>query len=501
MATFTKTVSAGPGTQPSCSMSISAGDVGVTSSKYYRITGATFKASAENSSGKILYVYPSWKGQTSVNASLWGGDWDIGSGWNFPYKASMEAWANSANCKVYLTLTLTYEKINYNPIATPSIYASASSVPSGTSFEISWSAESASGNTLTGFDIYRDGGLLMSVGADTRSITQTFTVSADKQVSYYVVAKGSMADSDPSSTVYVNVLNITAPKDISATTNKQIISASEAIYVSWQNSADGDNNPLTGYILSYRDSTNNNTEWTAVTQIAQVGVDTISYWTYPNPNRGCYRQYIVQPIAERLNGNAAYTPIVYSTLKPPKPVVVVPEEGQVRINRAITITVEAHERKYDVYAVIDGETVLLKSDCAYAAGTLKLELPDTLTAGPHSLYLYTKDAYDTSNNSETVNFTYSPIEWDEDFTIVKAIHVNQLREAINMVRQAKGLDEYEWEENITDHTGQPTIIKAAHWQELQKAIEFNLPNPIEVKAGGRILKSVLLELRNAVEEG
>lgn len=92
-------------------------------------------------------------------------------------------------------------------------------------------------------------------------------------------------------------------------------------------------------------------------------------------------------------------------------------------------------------------------------------------------YLYRVRAADASNTrfsdysnidlATTIIFTDDPLI--TGLTLVKALHFNQLRQAVNSVRVAANLGQFNWPELIQP---QVTTIKAAHLQELRDNLDL-----------------------------
>jgi hypothetical protein len=96
---------------------------------------------------------------------------------------------------------------------------------------------------------------------------------------------------------------------------------------------------------------------------------------------------------------------------------------------------------------------------------------DTVTAG--NAYVYKvrasdtpgKSAYSLPDVATTITFTDDPLV--AQLTRIKAVHLAELRQAVNAVRAAAGLTAT----TFTDPTASPgTTIRAVHFQELRTAL-------------------------------
>jgi hypothetical protein len=112
-------------------------------------------------------------------------------------------------------------------------------------------------------------------------------------------------------------------------------------------------------------------------------------------------------------------------------------------------------------------------------------------------------SYSNVDMATTIVFTDDPIQGG--VTKVKAVHLNELRQAVNAVRSAAGLAAQTW----TDSTLQGTTIKAVHVQELRTSLNqaltvLGLPtqgytDPTLTGGATVIRKEHFQELRNRVK--
>jgi hypothetical protein len=104
-----------------------------------------------------------------------------------------------------------------------------------------------------------------------------------------------------------------------------------------------------------------------------------------------------------------------------------------------------------------------------------------VAAGSVSFSVTSSDSLGAAGNAASISTTYVAPEWadniQKDTTRVKAIHINELRDAVNNVRSYYGLSAKSWSEAVEAGTTS-TKNWAAHIAELRAAIDdvVNLVN-------------------------
>jgi hypothetical protein len=125
-------------------------------------------------------------------------------------------------------------------------------------------------------------------------------------------------------------------------------------------------------------------------------------------------------------------------------------------------------------------------------------------------YLYRVRSADSSNNTSspsnlalatTVAFTNEPLQQQQ--TIVQAVHINELRTAVNAVRATAGLGAASWTNTLTP---QVSVVKAIDVTELRSNLSaaltqmgFTAPSFTDPSLGGVVIKAQhIRELRQDV---
>lgn len=220
---------------------------------------------------------------------------------------------NVSNVYLHIDYTLPYT----SPTAPTSVTISPTTVAPGGSATLSWSgASTGTSNPITGYDIYICDGDPNSTYSYYKNVKSTSTSGSstvngpttNNTVRYFkVITLGTVSDypwSTLSSSYASLTCNYSAP---SAPTNVRIskcISTGENATLTWDAGSTGTNNPIAGYHIYYRDSSNG-INWGNETLYADAG-NVTSYSVSP-PAVGYYRKYIVYSIGTVSGSNSSGT--------------------------------------------------------------------------------------------------------------------------------------------------------------------------------------------------
>ena len=393
-----------------------------------------------------------------------------------------------------------------------SISLTATLVAPGESVTLSWGAGGAgTNNAISGYAVYRSeaGGnysLLQTTASSTRSLTVTAPTSLGSSYTYYVITLGTKAgyDSAASGTATLSSYAYTvctAPTSIS-------ISAAIAegnVTLSWSGAEAGTANPITGYRISYQDSTNNST-WGAAqalqTVIASNGSGSLS--VAPPTTRGSYRRFIIQTLgtASGYDSGEAISPGSVRKNRTPNPPSFLSGSETYVQNPIIRLQLGDEP---------DGQsqTLMLAVDQGEAEAVATETRLQDLAFGGHIIRAYSVDSLGAS--SEIVEHSLTVV--DSGFTdpvitvgqtFVKAVHINELRARIDMLRAYYGLTAYVW--STAPKAGETGLVSwRNHVLELRDALEdaysdVGLPIPTWTELPVNCPKAAAIdELREAVQ--
>ena len=267
----------------------------------------------------------------------------------------------------------------------PTALTLAATADAGTAFTLSWSGATAgTNNAITKYEIYRSTDDKNYTSAYTSTTTSTsITLNPTNDTTYYFKVKtiGTVSgyDSDYSSAASIKVITYTS---CGSTDVKAAASIAEGtVNLTWNAAADGRNNAVTGYQISYQDSTDGSTWGTTTT------LDTVTELEYEaalNATRGCYRRYILTPIGtkEGYNGTAT-TSIAVKTNNLPNNInfLCFGSGGTVYNTKPwirFTIPADADGQDRTVFVQYSSSDWKPLCVCSPDAGTYAVQLPDAL---------------------------------------------------------------------------------------------------------------------------
>lgn len=362
--------------------------------------------------------------------------------------------------------------------APSSVSLSSQLVSPGGSATLSWTAGVAgTNNAVSGYAIYRREGtgnyaLLQSVAASTTALTVTAPSTPGSSYTYYVITKGTKSgyDSPASGTATLSSYAYTicsAPTSI--TLSAQI--AEDALTLSWSGAEAGDSNPITGYKVSCQDSSNNSTWGSAqVIQTVVTSATSGSLTVSPAATRGYYRRFIIQTLGTATgydSGEAISPEAVRKNRVPEAPLFLSGHETYVQ-NPLIRLQLGEEP---------DGQsqTLMLSVDAGEAEPVSAETRLQDLAFGDHIIRAYSVDALGAE--SVVTELTLSVI--DSGFTdpvltvgetFVKAVHINELRARIDVLRTYYGLSAFVW--STAPKAGETGLVSwRDHVLELRNALE------------------------------
>lgn len=226
---------------------------------------------------------------------------------------------NVSNVYLHIDYTLPYT----SPTAPTSVTISPTTVAPDGSATLSWSGASAgTSNPITGYDIYICDGDPNGTYSYYKNVKSTSTSGSstvngpttNNAVRYFkVITLGTVSDY-PWSTFSSSYASLTcsysapsAPKNVRIS---KCISTGENATLSWNEGSSGTNNPIAGYHIYYRDSSNG-INWGNETLYADAG-NVTSYSVSP-PAVGYYRKYVVYSIGA-VNGSNSSGTVCYGSV-------------------------------------------------------------------------------------------------------------------------------------------------------------------------------------------
>lgn len=413
----------------------------------------------------------------------------------------------------YLTITVDW-KLNQTAVTAPTAI-SCSPSPFDASAKLSWSgAKAGVSNAIKGYELIyytsTNGGTSWSAGTTVKTTAATYTINTASlpsaaKLKCKVRTMGTITtlNSGYYASTEWSKITITTPTAPTAGTASPTPLFENSITFSWSGQKAGTNNAITGYTLYY--SLFNGSTWGAETAVSTTAA------TYTMDTTNVARGYLVRfrVITKGARSNSAYSTYFGSWRKnrvPPTPTIVYPVGGATTYSRKPkfkittgtepdgqkqTITVQSGSYSCNASNLGNNEakTIAFSSSLPIGAYTMSVSSSDGLASG---------SAVSRTLTIATPNWTDASLA----NVAVKAKHINELRTAINNVRQYFGLAAYTW----TDTIAKGTMVKAIHFNEMITALEeaasvagvsLNLTN---VKAGERIKGAIITSLRSAIEQ-
>lgn len=367
---------------------------------------------------------------------------------------------------------------------------------------LSWSgAANGAGNAITSYEIQYSDSPDNSSWGDWTALTTVSTSATNGILSvsppairgnyrrFRIRTRGAAGESFYSDwTVSSNtVRRNTLPTPPSSFTAAPAIYEGGIVTLAWSGAAPG-TSAIKQYVIQ-RSTSTDGTNWSAYEALTIVVSSSTSgtYTANASQIAGTYTRYRIS-VTDTLDAVSAY--VISGTVKknspPSAPVIVCPPSGGSSYNTTpcfmITTGVEPDGQSQIVEVKIDTGAWINSVDnperfstSGYLGNRVKtVYQAETLAAGSHSITIRCLDSDIESASPEVVRtFTVLPTPFETitaNETHVKAVHIQTLRTAANMVRTYYGLSSSAWSEDIS--AGKTTVKNwPFHITELRKAIE------------------------------
>ncbi len=253
-----------------------------------------------------------------------------------------------------------------------------------------------------------------------------------------------------------------------------------SLNLNFSGASGGTNNPIWGYKVQYRES-DDNASWGAWADFGtyQVASGSGSISVSPSGTQARYRQFQICTLGEAGEGWESGYVLAGSVRRnsaPAAPGVTAPVASTIIYNSQprILATVGNDADGHSQTLAASGYTA--SSGGAQAPGKkLVLRRSSALSPGGQSVSVASTDALGVASGMVARSFTYSVPSWTDPSlvagdTSIKAVHMTELRAAINNVRAYYGMAAYPWAQAITAGT---TALAGwtGHVQEMRTAIE------------------------------
>jgi len=370
------------------------------------------------------------------------------------------------------------------PSAPTAISVSNATPDAGTNVTLSWSgAGPGSFSDISGYQVYRAtsaGGTYTYLGEMATTATSgsmQVTAHATMGLAYYykVYTVGARSNSTISS-AYATVTSkvytaCSAPTTVSL--SAALANASASITLSWSGAGAGTNNPVTSYAVHRATSAEGTYSLLGTTASA-------SYSVTAHTTEGSSYYYKVAALGTKAGFDSGMS-IVYANLKtnsaPSAPTLSAPVAGKTiynsrpRILATVGTDADGHAQTLSlagysastVGALAPGKKVVLRRSTV---------LTETST---QNISITSADTLGAASGVVSRSFSYVATAWTDaslvvSTTPIKVVHMQELRNAMDQVRQYFGLPTYPWSESlvvgVTSLTGW-----TSHVLELRTAIE------------------------------
>ena len=364
---------------------------------------------------------------------------------------------NSAQSSVYGTLTCSFSA----PAAPSTVTiggASSTYATSGANVTLAWSGAAAgTNNAITGYIIYRNGASYQTVNSTATSGSLSVPAHATAGSSYYyaVYTKGTHSNSAVSASRYVYTYAApTAPTSFSASSSSP--DAGTNVTLSWSGAAAGSYNAITGYEIHRATSATG-----AYTLLATVNTTAAngSASVTAHATMGASYYYKVLTIGERSKSALSST---YFTLTskantaPIAPVITAPIASQTTYNPnpliLVTLGTDAEGNLQTLTAA--GYTASSTGNLAAGKKILLKRAVSFTAPGAGSVSVTASDIHGAASSAASRSYQYSNAPTTDatlvaGTTPVKAVHMTELRTAVNTIRAYYGLSAKTWSEGIT----------------------------------------------------
>ena len=447
---------------------------------------------------------------------------------DFPYKNVTKltaAFVTDTSYYAYVKRMKFY--VEYNPEANrapTTVKVSKTNVAPSASVTLSWSGASAgNSNAIKGYRVYRATSAtgtystLKTITASETSGSITVTSPAANNSSYYykvvtLSAEASEYDSAISTKYATLTTKYAAPTAPTKVTVPAVTVVGDPISVSWSGASAGTNNAITGFELYRAIGTG------SYSKIATLNATTTSYTDSSGSTAN--RKFSYKVITLGTLSNSGYSAVASTNIiNPPSvPVIDAPTAGQ-RIystNPRLLVTVSAGGDVSGLTVACPGYAMSRSANLASGAKIVLRRSNAFSAGGTETVTVTNSDGYSHAASASRAIQYVAPVFTDDPAvagtTLIKAVHLNEIRAMVDDVRAYYGMAAHEWAETITAHETS-TLHWAAHVLEIQEQIEAiaahvnswdstNGLNDITLPkftAPGVPTAAALTELRNAIK--
>lgn len=369
------------------------------------------------------------------------------------------------------------------PTAPTSVSVSDATPDAGTNLTLSWSgAGPGSYNSISGYQVYRStsaGGTYSYLGevANTGTSGSMQVTAHDTMGSaYYYKVYTVGARSNSASSVYVSVTSkiytaCSAPTAVSL--SAALVNAGAAVTLSWSGAGAGTNNPVSGYGI-YRATSAGGT-------YSLLGTTASSSYSVMAHNTEGSSYYYKVTASGTKSGFDSGLSNAYATLKtnssPAVPAIAAPVTGKTTFNSRPRILVMVGQDA-DGHA----QTLTLSGYSASSIDSLapgrKIVMRRTAAltdAGVQNISITATDTLGAASGVASRSFSYTAASWTDislvaNTTPIKAMHMQELRNAVDQMLTYYGLSVYPWAESLA---GGMTSLAGwtSHVLEIRTAIE------------------------------
>ncbi len=408
---------------------------------------------------------------------------------------SVPAHSTAGNSYTYTVYTLgTYANsgasvgrsvYTYGAPAPPTSISLSDSMPdAGTNVTLSWSGAGAgSYNEITGYNIYRSdsvGGtysMLGSISTTGTSGSMTVTAPPTMGAAYYykiytIGARSSSAISSVYAGVTAKVYTVcSAPTTVSL--SAMLANAGTSVTLSWSGAGAGTNNSVSGYGI-YRATSAGGT-YSLLGMTASSSYSVMAYNT-----EGSSYYYKVVAIGTKTGFDSGLSN-AYAALKtnssPATPAVVAPVTGGTIYNSRprILVTVGTDADGHAQTLTLSGYSASSIDSLAPGRKIVMRRTAALTEAGTQNISIMATDTLGAASGAVSRSFSYSVASWTDtslmaNATPIKAVHMQELRIAVDQVRANYGMAPYAWVEALT--AGMTSLAGwTGHVNELRTAME------------------------------
>lgn len=370
------------------------------------------------------------------------------------------------------------------PTAPASVTVSDGNPDAGTSITLSWSGAGAgSFNAITGYQVHRAtsaGGTYSYLGevastgtSGSMQVTSHATMGSAYYYKVYTIGARSISVISAEYAAATSKVYTACSAPTILSLSATLANAGTSVTLSWSGAVAGTNNPVSGYAI-YRSTTAGGT-YTLLGTAAST-----SYAVTAHTTEGSAYYYKVAAVGTKVGFYSGLSG-VYVTLKtnsaPVAPTIAAPVAGKAIFNSRprllVTIRTDAdgHAQTPSIAgysassagALVPGKKVVMRRTAALTE------------AGSQSIGLSTTDTLGLASGIVSRSFSYASAVWTDATLLtnampIKAVHMQELRNAVDQVRAYYGMVTYPWAETLV--TGVTSLAGwTSHVLEIRNAMD------------------------------